>query len=442
MQTIQKTLKISSKGYKKILHILNEKGQARLIGGCVRDALLDKESYDIDIATTLIPDDVMGILSKAKVKTIPTGLKFGTITAILEGEKFEITTLRKDIECNGRHAKVIFTSDFAEDAARRDFTINALSYCPFKNEIYDYFSGFKDLEQRKVVFIGVAKERIQEDYLRILRFFRFSSYYAEQLNSEGLEACRILQDDLKNLSRERIKAEMDKIIISKNSPQVLKAMFDTHILKLIFSIPNYEAQSFEQANNFELELTARYALLLHDINLDLELLLNWRFSRQETIHILSILNFVNIYSEKIKSGYTKLNLEKSTESARRGAERTIVREHLKVYKDDVANFSNSASINKMTAFDIKKIWLARKDYKEYLFVAEILGKIDHLLIKEFIEKHEMLPRPKFPLRGTDLLEMNIENKEIGTKLEYLKNFWIEQDFKPTKSELLNMAMGL
>lgn len=427
MQTIQKNLTIFSKGYKKILHILNEKGQARLIGGCVRDALLDKESYDIDIATTLIPDDVISILSKAKVKTLPTGLKFGTITAILEGEKFEITTLRKDIECNGRHAKVIFTNDFAEDAARRDFTINALSYCPFKDEIYDYFDGFKDLEQQKVVFIGNAKERIQEDYLRVLRFFRFSSYYAKELDSEGLEACRILQEGLKSLSRERIKTEMDKIIISKGSPQILKAMFDVHILKLIFSTSNYivnsvglgckergakpiiigettsnivsksksidyEVEFFEQANNFGLQLATRYALLLHNIDLDLELLLDWRFSRQESIQILSITNFINL--------------------------------------------------NKITELDIKKIWLARKDYKDYLLVAEILGKTHHILIKEFIEKHEILSRPKFPLRGGDLLDMNIERKEIGIKLEYLKNFWIEQDFNPSKSELLDMVEGL
>ncbi|HJD59851.1 MAG TPA: CCA tRNA nucleotidyltransferase, partial [Rickettsia endosymbiont of Omalisus fontisbellaquei] len=173
MQTIHKTLKIPSKEYKKILSLLNEKGQARLIGGCVRDALLGKNSYDIDIATDLIPSEVTNILSKATIKVIPTGLKFGTITAILNNEKFEITTLRKDIECNGRHAKVVFTNDFAEDAARRDFTINALSYCPFKNEIYDYFDGFKDLQQEKVVFIGEALDRIKEDYLRILRFFRF-----------------------------------------------------------------------------------------------------------------------------------------------------------------------------------------------------------------------------------------------------------------------------
>ncbi|WP_218460379.1 CCA tRNA nucleotidyltransferase [Rickettsia sp. TH2014] len=382
MQVIHKTLKIPSKGYQKILNLLNEKGQARLIGGCVRDALLEKDSYDIDIATNLTPDEVINILSKAKTKTIPTGLKFGTITAILNEEKFEITTLRKDIECNGRHAKVIFTNDFAEDAARRDFTINALSYCPFKNEIYDYFEGFKDLQQEKVVFIGEALDRIKEDYLRILRFFRFSSYYANQLDDGGFKACKALKDGLKTLSRERIKSEMDKIIVSKKAAQILEAMSHIGILELIFSIQNYEIEFFEQSK--ELELATNYALLLYNLkNINSKLLLDWKFSRQEAMQILSILNFLNDSKDSMK-----------------------------------------------------KIWFKKKNYKEYLLAACIISKLDHSQVKEFIYKYDTLLRPKFQVNGNDLLNLNIEKKEIGTKLEYLKNFWIERDFKPSKLELL------
>jgi poly(A) polymerase len=382
MQTIHKTLKIPSKEYKKILSLLNEKGQARLIGGCVRDALLGKNSYDIDIATDLIPSEVTNILSKATIKTIPTGLKFGTITAILNNEKFEITTLRKDIECNGRHAKVVFTNDFAEDAARRDFTINALSYCPFKNEIYDYFEGFKDLQEEKVVFIGEALDRIKEDYLRILRFFRFSSYYAKQLDDRGFKACKDLKDGLKTLSRERIKSEMDKIIVSKRAAQILEAMFEIGILELIFSIQNYEIKIFEQTK--ELELATNYALLLYNLkNVNSKLLLDWKFSKHEAMQILSILNFLND-----------------------------------------------------AKCDMKKIWFEKKNYTEYLLAASIIGKLDYLQVKEFILKYDTLLRPKFQVNGNDLLNMNIEKKEIGAKLEYLKNFWIEQDFKPSKLELL------
>ncbi|WP_341788736.1 MULTISPECIES: CCA tRNA nucleotidyltransferase [unclassified Rickettsia] len=389
MQTINKTLNIPSKGYEKILNLLNKKGEARLIGGSVRDALLDKESYDIDIATNLLPNEVTSILSQAKIKTIPTGLKFGTITAILEKEQFQITTLRKDIECNGRHAKVVFTNDFAEDAERRDFTINALSYCPFKGKIYDYFNGFEDLKQQKVVFIRAAHQRIKEDYLRILRFFRFSSYYANRLDPEGFKACDELKSGLMSLSRERIKSEFDRIIVSSNSPEVLKAMFEIRILALIFSIQNYEIKIAEQAKSFNLELSTRYALLLYyQKDLNLKNFLDWKFSKHETIQILSILDFIHK--------------------------------------------------NIITEFDIKKIWLEHKNYKEYLLAASILGKIDYSQITKFINIYDSLERPKFPINGHDLLNINIEQKDIGEKLNYLKKIWIDQDFKLSKSELLDM----
>ncbi|HJD62304.1 MAG TPA: CCA tRNA nucleotidyltransferase [Rickettsia endosymbiont of Degeeriella rufa] len=389
MQTINKILNIPSKGYEKILSLLNKKGEARLIGGSVRDALLGKDSYDIDIATNLLPNEVTSILSQAKIKTIPTGLKFGTITAILEKEQFQITTLRKDIECNGRHAKVVFTNDFAKDAERRDFTINALSYCPFKGKIYDYFNGFEDLKQQKVIFIRAAHQRIKEDYLRILRFFRFSCYYANRLDSEGFKACDELKSGLMSLSRERIKSEFDRIIVSSNSPEVLKAMFEIGILALIFSIQNYEIKIAEQAKIFNLELSTRYALLLYyQKDLNLKNFLDWKFSKHETIQILSILDFIH---------------------------KNIINE-----------------------FDIKKIWLEHKNYKEYLLAASILGKIDYSQITKFINIYDSLERPKFPINGNDLLYMNIEQKETGEKLNYLKKIWIDQDFKLSKSELLDM----
>ncbi|MFY9589307.1 CCA tRNA nucleotidyltransferase [Rickettsia endosymbiont of Halotydeus destructor] len=388
MYIIKKFLQISSKGYKKILtELRREGGQARLIGGCVRDALLNKDSYDIDIATTLLPDEVIKVLSKADIKVIPTGIKFGTVTAILNKEKFEITTLRKDIDCNGRHAKVLFTDNFAVDAARRDFTINALSYCPFENKIYDYFKGLEDLKLKKLVFIGQASQRIKEDYLRILRFFRFSSYYADHLNDEGLEACKNLQEGLKILSRERIKSEMDKIIISKNSPTVLKVMFDTGILSLIFSVKYYEVKFFEQASFFNLQLSTRYALLLYKIeDLKLNVLINWKYSKQDATKIFSIITLIN--SPKI------------------------------------------------TEFDMKKIWWENSAYKEYLFAATLIGKLEFSQIQIFIDKYDQLERSIFPLTGHDLLRINIENKEIGKQLEYVKNIWIENDFVQTKSQLL------
>lgn len=390
MHIIKKSLQISSKGYKRILMQLQAGGgKARLIGGCVRDALLNKASYDIDIATSLLPNEVINILSKAGIKVIPTGIKFGTVTAILNKEKFEITTLRKDIDCNGRHAKVLFTDDFAEDAARRDFTINALSYCPFENEIYDYFNGLLDLKLKKVIFIGQASQRIKEDYLRILRFFRFSSYYADHIDNEGLKACEDLQDGLKILSRERIKSEMDKVIISTNASKVLETMFTCGILPLIFSVKYYESKFLEQANFFKLQLSTHYALLFYKLeNLKFNTLISWKYSKQETTAILSIINFINL--------------------------------------------------SPITEFDMKKIWLENMDYKEYLFAAHIIDKLDLPHIQRFIDKYDKLQRLNFPVTGHDLLRMKIENKEIGKQLEHLKNIWLENDFAQTKLELLDI----
>jgi poly(A) polymerase len=391
MQIIEKSLKISSNGHKRILTTLKKNGgQARLIGGCVRDALLNKDSYDIDIATTLRPEEVIDILSRAKVEVIPTGITFGTVTAILKDEKFEITTLRKDISCMGRYAIVAFSSDFAEDAQRRDFTINALSYCPFENKIYDYFNGLTDLKHQRVVFIGQAAERIKEDYLRILRFFRFSCHYAANINEEGLKACSSLQEGLKILSRERIKSEMDKIIVAQNAYLALDQMFASGILTLLFSVQDYDKSIFYDASFFDSQLCMRYALLLYRIkDLQINTLMKWKFSKQEATKILLIINFINLPT--------------------------------------------------ITKFIMKKIWFEKPDYKEYLFAAAIIGKLDSCEVENFIRQYDKLIRHKLPVTGHDLLRINIKNTEIGTRLEYLKRIWLESDFTKTKSQLLTFV---
>ncbi len=152
--------------------IEDARGNARLVGGCVRDSVLGRDTTDIDLATDLVPEMVIQALGSAGIKTIPTGIKHGTVTAVVAGIPYEITTLRRDLECDGRHAAVAFTNSWMEDASRRDFTFNAL-YCDKSGKIYDYFSGMQDLENRTVVFIGDAEARINEDFLRILRVFRF-----------------------------------------------------------------------------------------------------------------------------------------------------------------------------------------------------------------------------------------------------------------------------
>ena len=182
--------------------------QCRYVGGAVRDALLGIEATDIDIATRLLPDEVMARLEAAGIKAVPTGLAHGTVTAVLPGGPVEITTLRRDVTTDGRHAEVAFTDDWREDAARRDFTINALFACPRTLEVTDYFGGLDDLTARRVRFIGNAGERIMEDHLRILRYFRFHARFGGVADADALSACTAHADRLKALSRERIAREL------------------------------------------------------------------------------------------------------------------------------------------------------------------------------------------------------------------------------------------
>jgi poly(A) polymerase len=188
-------------------------GETRYVGGCVRDTLLGLPVSDVDFATRLAPEEVIRRLKKARIKAVPTGLAHGTVTAIVEGVPFEVTTLRRDVATDGRRATIAYTEDWRDDAARRDFTINALSADPARLDVFDYFGGEADLAARRVRFIGDPLTRIAEDYLRILRFFRFHARFGEgDPDPAGLEACAARAKDLMALSRERIADELSKLL--------------------------------------------------------------------------------------------------------------------------------------------------------------------------------------------------------------------------------------
>ena len=190
-----------------------EEGLTRYVGGAVRDELLRLPVSDIDLATRIPPDEVIRRLEEAKIKAVPTGIEHGTVTAVSDGHPFEITTLRRDVSTDGRRATVAFTDDWEEDAARRDFTINALSADPLTGELFDYFGGLADLERRHIRFIGDPLQRIAEDHLRILRFFRFHARFdAGEPDVAALEACTARANDLMALSRERIADELLKLL--------------------------------------------------------------------------------------------------------------------------------------------------------------------------------------------------------------------------------------
>ncbi|CAH2216964.1 jg5551, partial [Pararge aegeria aegeria] len=199
----------------------------------VRDSILQRDIHDIDLATNLLPNQAVKALKLRNIKTIPTGLKHGTITAILNKRSFEITTLRHDIKCDGRHAKVEFTNDWQADASRRDFTFNAL-YADKHGHIYDYFGGIQDLKTRKLNFIGNAEDRIKEDYLRILRAFRFHAKICiGDLSDEILDVCKKHSHMIQNLSGERIREEIFKLLECNDPAPTLKSMQKSDVLQKI-----------------------------------------------------------------------------------------------------------------------------------------------------------------------------------------------------------------
>lgn len=281
---------------RKVLAALEACGRpARFVGGCVRDSLLGRADDDgeLDMATPERPEQVIRLLETAGLPAIATGVAHGTVTTIADGRRFEITTLRRDVACDGRHAEVAFTDDFALDAARRDFTINAMS-CDRAGRLFDYCGGRADLAAGRVRFVGKAAERIVEDYLRILRFFRFVACYGRPpADTEALAACRTAAPELKRLSGERIRAEMLKLLAAPDPVPTLRLMIDHGVLAEV--IPG--AVALERLSRLlgmapDSEPLLRLAALLRPPPADREAAAQvaerWRLSNREVDRLLAL----------------------------------------------------------------------------------------------------------------------------------------------------------
>ncbi len=256
--------------------------RAYFVGGCVRNALLGAPVGDIDIATDAAPKIVSDIAENAGFKVIPTGIDHGTVTVIAESIPHEVTTLRRDVETDGRRAVVAYTSDLAEDAARRDFTMNALYALP-SGEVLDPLGGIDDLRARRVRFVGNAHQRIAEDYLRILRFFRFHAVYGDPMqgiDADGLAACAALADGIDKLSRERIGAEMRKLLAAPNPAPSVAAMAQTGVLA--HALPGADFHALAPLIHLEDILPPRWQRRLAVLGGSTE---NLRLSRQEGVEI-------------------------------------------------------------------------------------------------------------------------------------------------------------
>jgi poly(A) polymerase len=243
-------------------------GCARFVGGCVRNTLLKAEVADIDIATTLAPGEVVAALKAAGIRSVPTGLDHGTVTAISGSKPYEITTLRRDVSTDGRRAVVAFTDDWSEDAQRRDFRLNAL-YADAKGNVFDPTGGgLDDARAGRIVFVGDAQTRIREDYLRILRFFRFLAWYGRgEPDREALAACEALKDGMEQLSAERVSKELLKLLAADDPRPALRLMAATGVLTQVLpaagSLARFEALvAIETEQLFENDPELRLAALL------------------------------------------------------------------------------------------------------------------------------------------------------------------------------------
>ena len=216
-----------------VLDALHAQGDhAYLVGGVVRNALLGQPVDDIDIATDAVPERVIALAQAANLRAVPTGIDHGTVTLVHDGRGFEVTTFRRDVETDGRHAVVSFTDDIAQDAARRDFTMNAL-YADRTGRVLDPVGGLPDLQARRLRFVGDPAQRIREDYLRILRFFRFFARYGQQADPDAVAACAAHKDGLSGIARERIGAEMRKLLAADDPAPSVALMARTGVLDLL-----------------------------------------------------------------------------------------------------------------------------------------------------------------------------------------------------------------
>jgi poly(A) polymerase len=224
----------------RVLKLLNSGDEeARVVGGAVRNALLEVPIGDIDVATTALPEEVVRRAKAAGIKSVPTGIEHGTVTLVVEGLPFEVTTLREDTETFGRRAKVSFGRDWVGDARRRDFTINALSIGP-DGIVHDYVGGLEDIAARRVRFIGEARARIEEDYLRILRFFRFHAAFGTgEIDRDGYHACIAAREGMATLSAERVRMEMLKLLVTGGAVAAVIAMADGGLLQMILGGVTY-----------------------------------------------------------------------------------------------------------------------------------------------------------------------------------------------------------
>lgn len=371
-------------------------GVTRFVGGCVRDSLLNRPIHDVDIATDLEPREVMARAGQAGIKAVPTGIAHGTVTLVAKGEPFEVTTLRRDVETDGRRAVVAFTGDWREDALRRDFTMNALSM-DRDGAVYDFFGGIADAEAGRVRFVGAAEARIREDVLRILRFFRFHAHYGKaEPDEEGYAACVKLAYLLPNLSGERIRQEILRLLEAPDPIPALNMMTAGGIWPEI-GIPAADVPAltgFIASQTDKADPIPRLAALLPPDVAEGDVAAALRLSGREGALLRGV--------------------------------RDLARDPPPAAPDIGAYLYRNGAERARLAASLATAW----------------GR-DKAVWRDLAAAAENWTTHRFPLRGRDLIDIGMTpGAAIGALLEQVEAWWVAEEFRPGRDECLDYARSL
>ena len=378
--------------------------ETRVVGGAVRNAFLKLPVAEVDLATTATPQEVIALAEKAGLKAVPTGIEHGTVTVIADNTPFEVTTLRRDVETFGRHAQVAFTTDWEEDARRRDFTLNAL-YAASDGTMFDPLGGYGDLVAGRVRFIGEAGARIAEDYLRILRFFRFNAYYGKgPLDADGLAACVRLRAGLEQLSAERVASELKRILIAPQAVQAIEALFDNGLLTgLLGGVP--------RLMRFARLVAAEEALGL---------------ARDAALRLAALAVFVPEDAERLAA---RLHLS--------NAEQALLL--LGAADHDGCALPDETAARRA----LYRLGPCKFEAHVLLAAADEGAAPDDRLWRQALRLADRWQVPEFPVRGPDIIALgHVQGPEIGDMLRRLEAEWIASDFTLDREALLARAKQL
>lgn len=392
----------------RVFSLLNaDGGEGRIVGGAVRNALMGLPISDADFATTNLPDVVMARANEAGIKAVPTGIDHGTVTLVIDGRGFEVTTLRRDVATDGRHATVAFGTDWQADAERRDFTMNAL-YVTANGDVVDLVGGLKDIESRTIRFIGDASARIAEDYLRVLRFFRFFAYYGSgRPDADGLRAAAKAKDRLDHLSAERVWAELRKLLAAPDPARALLWMRTAGVLSAI--LPETEKWGIdaihgvvatERALSWTPDPLLRLtAIIPPDAQRVSALAKRLRMSNAESERLLQWANAPQVTADLAETALDRLLY-------RHGKSGLLMRLRLAL-----GSARASAVINDQDMLKAAKL-------------------------STLLARAERFEKPTFPLGGSDVMEAGVPaGPRVGDLLRELETLWVDRNFALDRAAL-------